>query len=75
MAKRKRRISGPGASDFLAAPGGEDIPEFSPSQGEGERDGEAPLTDSRNLEPDLAATAEATPHHRERGVPRGRDEE
>jgi hypothetical protein len=74
MAKRKRRISGPGAADFLASPGGEDIPGFSPSKGETEVRTEAPLTDARNLEPDLGDAADATPQHRERGVPRGRDE-
>jgi len=73
MAKRKRRISGPGASDFLAAPGGEDIPGISRSKGETEVYNEAPLTDASNLEPDLADTADAAPHQRERGVPRGRD--
>jgi len=74
MEKRKRRISGPGAGDFLAAHGGEDIPGMSPSKGATEVSTEAPLTDARNLEPDLADTADATPNHRERGVPRGRDE-
>ena len=74
MAKRKRRISGPGASDFLAAPGGEDIPGISPFKGETEVYREAPLTDPRNLEPDLADGADAAPQRRERGVPRGRDE-
>jgi len=75
MAKRKRRISGPGASDFLAAPGGEDIPGISPSKGGTEVYKEAPLTDARNLEPDLGDDTDATPQHRERGVPRGRDED
>jgi len=75
MAKRKRPISGPGASDFLTAPGGEDIPGISASKGETEVYSEAPMTDARNLEPDLADTADATPQHRERGVPRGRDED
>lgn len=73
MANTKRRISGPGAADFLAAPGGEDIPGVSPSKGETEVDKEAPLTDARNLEPDLGADTDAVPHNRERGVPRGRD--
>ena len=74
MANEKRRISGPGAADFLTAPGGEDLPGVSPSKGETEVQGEAPLTDSRNLEPDLADDTDAVPHHKERGVPRGRDE-
>jgi hypothetical protein len=47
---------------------------MSPSKGETEVYREAPLTDARNLEPDLADGADATPQHRERGVPRGRDE-
>jgi len=76
MEKRKRRISGPGAGDFLAAPGGEDIPGFSPSKGDRDLGLDAPLTDAANLEPDLADSdsTDATPRHRERGVPRGRDE-
>ena len=74
MAEQKRRISGPGASDFLSAPGGADIPGASPSKGENEIEKEAPLTDPRNLEPDLGDDTDAVRHHRERGVPRGRDE-
>jgi hypothetical protein len=74
MARQKRRISGPGAADFLTAPGGEDIPGMRPSKGETEVYKEAPLTDPQNLEPDLADAADAAPHHRERGTPRGRDE-
>ena len=75
MSQQKRRISGPGAADFLAAQGGEDIPGVSPSKGETEVDKEAPLTDARNLEPDLGIDRDAVPHNRERGVPRGRDEQ
>ena len=74
MAAKKRRISGPGAADFLSAPGGEDLPGISPSKGETEMAGDAPLTDPRNLEPDLGNDRDAVPHHRERGTPRGRDE-
>ena len=74
MGSRKRRISGPGAADFIAAPGGEDIPGVSASKGETEVDKDAPLTDARNLEPDLADDIDAVPHHRERGTPRGRSE-
>ena len=75
MSDQKRRISGPGASDFLTAEGGHDIPGASPSKGETEVHTEAPLTEARNLEPDLAGDdADAVPHNRERGVPRGRDE-
>jgi hypothetical protein len=74
MVNRKRRISGPGAADFLAAPGGEDIPGVSPSKGETEVKGDTPLTDPRNLEPDLSDDTDAVPHNKERGTPRGRDE-
>jgi hypothetical protein len=75
MANRKRRISGPGASDFIAAPGGEDIPGASPMKGENEIDKDAPLTEARNLEPDLSEDIDAVPHNTERGTPRGRDED
>jgi len=74
MANQKRRISGPGAADFLAAPGGEDIPGVSASKGDTDVRDDAPLTDARNLEPDLAIDTDAVPHNRERGTPRGRDE-
>jgi hypothetical protein len=75
MAEQKRRISGPGAGDFLGTPGGADIPGASPSKGTTELENDAPLTDSRNLEPDLAGDdTDAVPHNKERGVPRGRDE-
>ena len=75
MANRKRRISGPGAADFIAAPGGEDIPGVSPSKGESNLIEESPLTDAHNLEPDVQDDAHDIPHHMERGTPRGRDEE
>lgn len=71
----KRRISGPGAADFLTAQGGEDIPGASPSKGDTDLQADAPLTDARNLEPDLGVDTDAVPHNRERGVPRGRDEQ
>jgi len=74
MVNRKRRISGPGAADFLAAPGGEDIPGVSPSKGDTEVKSDTPLTDPRNLEPDLGDDTDAVPHNKERGTPRGRDE-
>lgn len=74
MANRKRRISGPGAADFVAAPGGEDIPGVSPSKGETERAGESTWTDPHNLEPDVADDSDPMPPRRERGVPRGRNE-
>ena len=75
MANRKRRISGPGAADFIAAPGGEDLPGVSRSKGQTDLAGESPLTDPQNLEPDLAEDIHPIPHHLERGVPRGRNEQ
>ncbi len=75
MANRKLRISGPGAADFIVAPGGEDIPGVSPSKGETELAEESPLTDAHNLEPNLADDRHEMPHHSERGVPRGRNEQ
>ena len=74
MDSRKRKISGPGAADFLAAQGGEDIPGASGSKGATEVDKDAPLTDAKNLEPDLAIDTNTGTSHKERGVPRGRDE-
>ena len=74
MADQKRRISGPGAADFLTAEGGADIPGVNSSKGETDVYKEAPLTDSRNLEPDLGEETDAAPHNTERGTPRGRDE-
>jgi hypothetical protein len=74
MAHRKRRISGPGAADFIAAPGGADIPGVSPSKGDTELAEESPLTDAHNLEPDVANDVPEAQHHQERGTPRGRDE-
>jgi hypothetical protein len=71
---RKRRISGPGASDFLAAKGGEDIPGVSTDKGETEVHKETPVVDAVNLEPDLAIDTDAVPHNKQRGTPRGRDE-
>lgn len=75
MADQKRRISGPGASDFLTAPGGEDLPGVSPSKGETDLKADAPLTDPKNLEPELDEDRDAVPRHKERGTPRGRDEQ
>ncbi len=73
MADQKRRISGPGAADFLTAEGGEDMPGVSPSKGTTDVQSDAPLTDTRNLEPDLTDDTDAAPPNSERGVPRGRD--
>jgi hypothetical protein len=53
MTDKKRTIMGPGAADFIAATGGEDIPGVSPNKGETELRDETPLTDAKNLEPSL----------------------
>jgi hypothetical protein len=47
-----REISGPGAADFLAAPGGLDLPESDPSKGTGVVRGEG-LVDRERLLPNL----------------------
>ena len=49
----KRTISGPGASDFLTAGGGEDLPGGG-SKGTGELREETEITNPRNLVPALA---------------------
>jgi hypothetical protein len=49
----KRTISGPGASDFLAAGGGEDLPE-SGGKGTAQLREESEITSPRNLVPQLA---------------------
>ena len=55
----KRTISGPGASDFLAAGGGEDLPGGG-SKGTGELRDEVEITNPRNLIPQLAPEGEAS---------------
>jgi hypothetical protein len=48
------KINGPGAADFLTAPGGIDFPETDPSKGSGEATrGEGLVDDADALEPDL----------------------
>ena len=47
-----REISGPGAADFLAAPGGLDMPENDPAKGTGALRGEG-LIDRERLYPNL----------------------
>jgi hypothetical protein len=64
MADRKRTISGPGASDFLAATGGEDIPGVSPNKGMSETRGKSEITNPRNLIPRLGPDTEAHPGER-----------
>jgi hypothetical protein len=74
---QKRKISGPGAADFLAAQGGEDIPGVSADKGETDVAKETPIVDPKNLEPDLQVDEEtdAVPPTREHGTPRGRNEQ
>jgi len=60
----KRTISGPGAADFLAAQGGEDIPGVSPNKGATETRGESEITNPRNLVPRLGPDDEAEPGER-----------
>ncbi len=62
MADSKRTISGPGASDFIASQGGEDLPGTSPNKGMGNTRGESEITDPKNLEPRTAPdTDDETP--------------
>lgn len=67
--KRKRTISGPGAGDFLASGGGEDLPGSSPGKGMSRMRGDAALTDARNLEPGLIPERDALPGERDAQVP------
>ena len=66
---RKFTISGPGASDFLTSPSGEDLPGTSASKGMSQTRGESSLTDARNLEPGLTPENDALPPERSAGVP------
>jgi hypothetical protein len=50
-AKRKFTISGPGAADFLASPGGEDLPGASAPEGTSQTRDESLTGDARNFEP------------------------
>jgi len=50
--RRGREISGPGAADFLAAPGGLDMPENDPAKGTGALRQEG-LVDRERLYPNL----------------------
>ena len=67
MADRKFTISGPGAADFLAAGGGEDLPGTSPSKGMSQTRGESSITDPRGLVPRLGPDTEAEPGERNAG--------
>jgi hypothetical protein len=52
-ASGKRTISGPGAADFIASPGGLDTPDSDAAQGTRAASEEGSLTDARRLTPDL----------------------
>jgi hypothetical protein len=60
-----RTISGPGASDFLAASGGLDVPGIDSAKGTGALRGEAPLTDPSRLTPRLGPDHEPIPGERD----------
>ena len=60
----ERAISGPGASDVLAAPGGEDHPGFSPMKGMTDTRGASAAIDPKTLVPRLGPDTEAHPGER-----------
>jgi hypothetical protein len=60
VANQKRKISGPGAADFIAAPGGLDLPENSPDKGTSIQRDDSPMTDVRNLDMDFEPEDPAT---------------
>jgi hypothetical protein len=69
---KKFKISGPGAADFLTAPGGIDFPETDPSKGTAQATrGEGLVDDPRALEPDLEAPDPVSEREREI-IPPGR---
>ena len=68
-ANRKFTISGPGASDFLTSPGGEDLPGTSPAKGMSQMRGESITSDARNLEPGVSPEKNAQQPERSAGVP------
>jgi hypothetical protein len=64
--RKKMKISGPGAADFLTAPGGIDFPETEPTKGTAQATrGEGLADDPNALEPDLEAPDPATERERE----------
>jgi hypothetical protein len=73
---KKLKISGPGAADFLTAPGGTDLPETDASKGTAQANrGEGVIDNAEGLEPDLDAPDPALQREREvtppaRGGPR-----
>jgi hypothetical protein len=69
---RKLKISGPGAADFLTAPGGLDLPETDASKGSAQATrGDSLLDDTQRLEPDLEPPDPALEREREI-IPPGR---
>jgi hypothetical protein len=63
---KKLRISGPGAADFLTAPGGIDFPGTEPSKGAAQATrGEGPIDEAGALEPDLEPPDPAKERERE----------
>jgi hypothetical protein len=63
---KKLKISGPGAADFLTAPGGIDFPETEPSKRTAQATrGEALVDEADALEPDLEPPDPATQRERE----------
>ena len=63
---KKLKISGPGAADFLTAPGGTDFPETDASKGATQATrGEGLLDNAEDLEPDLEAPDRALQRERE----------
>jgi len=64
--RKKLKISGPGAADFLTAPGGIDFPETEPTKGTAQATrGEGLLDDAAALEPALEPPDPATERERE----------
>lgn len=64
-ARDRLTISGPGASDFLTAPGGLDLPETGIGKGTGQtRDDDQPFVDPKRLTPRLGPDTEARPGER-----------
>ena len=57
--EHKHKISGPGAADFLTAPGGIDQPEGNQAKGTGILREDSHFTDPRNLELQADADADA----------------
>jgi hypothetical protein len=72
-ANRKFTISGPGAADFLASPGGEDRPGSSGSKGTSQTRGDGITSDVRNLEPAFASDKDAQPPERAASAPADAD--